>query len=125
MINGRRTLLGSSIFSTHAHYFSIPAHLPSPPSSLLTPVGKGFPEVEDELNWHGKPLGDKTDAALEACRKAIKNPKVHLTVKAFTDDAPKVELPQIKLSNPPDYKLGDMVSVFGPIVLGMGMTLGV
>ena len=91
-------------------YTSSP-HLPP----LLTPLGKGFPGIEDELNWHGKALGDKTDAALEACHKAIKNPKVHLTVKSFTNDAPKVELPQIKLSSPPNYKLGDMVSVFGQI----------
>ena len=82
------------------------------PTALVckTFKGKGFPGIEDELNWHGKALGDKTDAALEACHKAIKNPKVHLTVKGFTDDAPKVELPQIKLSSPPNYKLGDMVA---------------
>ena len=88
--------------------------MPPPLPSLLPHSGKGYPEIENELNWHGKALGAKSDIALEACRKAIKNPKVHLTVKTFTDDAPKVELPQIKLSGPPNYKLGDMVSVLKP-----------
>ena len=26
--------------------------------------GKDFPAIVDQMNWHGKPLGDKTDAVL-------------------------------------------------------------
>ena len=46
-------------------------------SSSLPCVGKGFPDVEDELNWHGKPLGPKNDAALAAVKALIKNPGPH------------------------------------------------
>ena len=79
-------------------------------SSSLPCVGKGFPDVEDELNWHGKPLGPKNDAALAAVKALIKNPGPHgIKPQPFTDDAPKVDLSKVHLSDPPNYKLGDMV----------------
>ena len=106
-------------------FFIMPSFLPSFPSllpsfpplllsfsslpSLLLP-GRGFPGIEDEENWHGKPLGGKAQAALDAVNALIKNQGPHgISPLPFKDDAPPVVLPQVKLSNPPNYKLGDKV----------------
>lgn len=37
------------------------------PTAILAKTFKGrnFPDIEDQDNWHGKPLGDKTKAVLE------------------------------------------------------------
>lgn len=73
-------------------------------------LGKGFPNVEDQENWHGKPLGKNSAAALEAVNKAIVNPGPHgITPQPFVDDCPKVEFPEVKLSEPPNYNKGDKV----------------
>lgn len=73
--------------------------------------GKGFPNVEDQENWHGKPLGKNSAAALEAVNKAIVNPGPHgITPQPFVDDCPKVEFPEVKLSEPPNYNKGDKVA---------------
>ena len=67
--------------------------------------------MEDELNWHGKPLGAKSDAAIAAVSALIKNPGPHgIKPKSFVDDAPKVDLSTVKLCEPPNYKLGEKVS---------------
>lgn len=73
-------------------------------------VGKHFPEVEDLDNWHGKPLTSKAQLALEAVKKLITQPGPHgLKPLPIQDDAPKVTFPQVTLSKPPNYKLGDKV----------------
>ncbi len=73
-------------------------------------AGKGFPNVENLENWHGKPLGAQAQAALDACQKAIVNTGDHgLHPLPVIDDAPKFVIPDIKLSEPPNYKLGDKV----------------
>ena len=70
--------------------------------------------MEDLENWHGKPLGDQSKAAIEACTKAIVNPGPHnLKPHAIVDDAPVVNLPVVKLDTPPNYKLGDKVMRWG------------
>lgn len=73
--------------------------------------GKGFlEEIEDKLDWHGKPLAGKADASLELVKSKIKNPGPHgIKPKPFPQDAPKVDL-AVKLATPPDYKLGDKVN---------------
>lgn len=82
------------------------------PTALIckTFKGKGYPGVEDQENWHGKALGAKTDEALDACKKALANPNIKLVPKMFTDNAPVVDISQVKLSAPPNYKLGDKVA---------------
>ena len=75
--------------------------------------GKHFPEVEDLHNWHGKPLGGKAAQALEAVKKMIKNPAPHsLRPLDIIDNARHFDLPQVKLFEPPNYKLGDKVGVW-------------
>lgn len=73
--------------------------------------GKGFPNVEDLENWHGKPLGAQTENALKACEQAIVNKGDHgLKPLSIIDDAPHFTLPTVQLCEPPNYKLGDKVS---------------
>lgn len=75
-------------------------------------IGRGFPNVEDLENWHGKALGDQAAAAVAACEKRIVEKGPHgIAPKPITDDAPAFNIPTIKLSEPPNYKLGDKVSV--------------
>ena len=40
------------------------------PTAILckTFKGKDFPEIEDQMNWHGKPLGDKAEGVLAGAR---------------------------------------------------------
>lgn len=78
-------------------------------ASCLT--GRGYPGIEDEENWHGKALGAKAAEAIEACKKLIQNPGPHgLKPLDIIDDAPEIKIPQITLSEPPNYKLGDKAS---------------
>ena len=73
-------------------------------------IGKGFvTEIEDQLDWHGKPLGSKADESLALVKSRIKNHGPHgIKPKEFPRDAPKVDL-NVKLSSPPNYKLGEKV----------------
>ena len=75
-------------------------------------VGRGFPGIEDEENWHGKALGAKAEEAVTACKDRIQNHGPHgVTPLEIIDDAPKLEDRKVTLSEPPNYKLGDKVSM--------------
>lgn len=67
--------------------------------------------VEDAENWHGKPLGDKAEAAIAALEKQMQH-KGPWTLRPLEPkaDAPQVSLDNIRLSEPPNYKLGEKVS---------------
>jgi len=54
--------------------------------------GKNFTEkIENQLNWHGKPLGSSAAVAIENIKKLIKNPNVKLqpTLPSFTATEPE------------------------------------
>ena len=73
-------------------------------------LGKYFPGVEDQENWHGKPLGKQSAAAIAAVKALIRDPNAKAPPpRPINDDAPKVIIPHVKLSSPPDYKLGQTV----------------
>ncbi|XP_022102471.1 transketolase-like protein 2 isoform X2 [Acanthaster planci] len=73
--------------------------------------GKGIPGIEDELNWHGKALGDKAAAALEAISARIVNKGPHgLKPSAPSGELPARNITNIQLSSPPDYPLGEKVA---------------
>jgi len=44
------------------------------PTCILSKTykGKDFPEIEDQMNWHGKALGAKSDEVLKHLRTLIK-----------------------------------------------------
>nr|XP_018899753.1 PREDICTED: transketolase-like protein 2 isoform X2 [Bemisia tabaci] len=84
------------------------------PTAILAKTfkGKNFPDIEDLENWHGKPLGDKSNAVVEHLKNLIKNkgPFKINTAKELVEDAPKISISNIKLSAPPSYKLGENVA---------------
>ena len=87
--------------------------------------GKGFPTIEDKDNWHGKPLGDKADEVIKSLMQKISTKNLSLEVKAPSDDAKcsKVDLKAVKLAEPPNYKIGQMMSTrqaYGPALVSLG-----
>ncbi|KAL3197737.1 hypothetical protein MRX96_044752 [Rhipicephalus microplus] len=58
--------------------FSDAANVRNKPTAVLckTYKGKGIAGIEDSENWHGKPLGDKAPAAIEALEKQMMGEKV-------------------------------------------------
>lgn len=66
--------------------------------------GKGIPGIEDEENWHGKPLAAKSEAAIKVIEDNISNKGPHgLTPKSPSNLAKAVNISNIKLSEPPTY----------------------
>ncbi len=75
--------------------------------SVCVCLSAGF---EDKEGWHGKPLGDKTDATIAAIMDNVVNKEKHgLCPQTPAVDVPAVPFGGAKLSEPPSYKIGDMV----------------
>jgi len=74
------------------------------PKAILckTFKGKGFPDMEDKLNWHGKPLGAAGEKIIAQLQAMLSSPSTTLKPKKPTAqcDTPKLE---VKLSEPPNY----------------------
>ncbi|XP_050444726.1 transketolase-like protein 2 isoform X2 [Cataglyphis hispanica] len=84
------------------------------PTAILAKTfkGKNFPEIEDLENWHGKPLGNKANEIIQHLSGLLKNPGplgLH-PQKPLVDDAPLVDISNITLTSPPNYKLGEQVA---------------
>jgi len=82
------------------------------PTMILAKTYKGrdFPEMEDKMNWHGKALGAKSAEVLEHLKTKLISPTFEAVVKAPVVDAPEVDITNIKLSEPPNYKKGDKLA---------------
>ncbi|KAM4663773.1 transketolase-like protein 1 [Discoglossus pictus] len=82
------------------------------PTAIIakTYKGKGIVGVENEDNWHGKPMPkDKVDSIIKQIQNQTQaNDK--LCPKLPTADAPKVNISGIKMQTPPAYKLGDKIA---------------
>lgn len=83
------------------------------PTCVLAKTFKGnaFPGIADEMNWHGKALGAKTEEVVEHLKKlliAVDGPKPAIAPAVL--DAPKVDITGIKLSEPPAYNKGDSLA---------------
>lgn len=84
------------------------------PSAIVAKTfkGRGFPGIEDQLNFHGKALGAKTDAVIEAISQNITNHGPHnLKPASPTCSVPAVDISNIRLSEPPNYELKQGVAV--------------
>ncbi|XP_047352524.1 transketolase-like protein 2 isoform X2 [Vespa velutina] len=84
------------------------------PTAVLAKTfkGKSFPNIEDLDNWHGKPLGTKANEIIQHLTGLLKNPGplgLH-PQKPLVDDAPVIDISNIKLASPPSYKLGEQVA---------------
>lgn len=71
-----------------------------------------FSGIEDQMNWHGKALGKESANALKAIKDNMSNQGPHgLKPAAIVDDAPAVSIKNVALSEPPNYKKGQTVSL--------------
>ncbi|XP_063218302.1 transketolase-like protein 2 isoform X3 [Bacillus rossius redtenbacheri] len=84
------------------------------PTAILakTYKGKNFPGVEDKENWHGKPLGANSSSTLEYLRTLAKKERkdLNLSISEPAGSVPTVNIANIKLSSPPEYKPDDSVA---------------
>ncbi|XP_041982935.1 transketolase-like protein 2 [Aricia agestis] len=72
--------------------------------------GRGFPNIEDKDNWHGKALGAEGDKIIKHLQSQIKNPSIKFTPRPPLAEAPAVHIQDITMSAPPAYKAGDAVA---------------
>ncbi|KAK2189172.1 hypothetical protein NP493_114g06072 [Ridgeia piscesae] len=82
------------------------------PTCLLTKTykGRGIPGIEDQENWHGKPLGTKAEDAITSLTTAISNMEASLKPASPAADVSPVDITNIRLSEPPSYEKGQMVA---------------
>lgn len=83
--------------------------------------GKGFVGIEDKDNWHGKPLGDKSESVVSQL-KTLVNGAVHPTIPAPVVSVAKVDL-SVRLSEPPSYTLGEKIATrqtYGTALVKLG-----
>ncbi|KAK4872291.1 hypothetical protein RN001_016415 [Aquatica leii] len=94
--------------------FHVATTIKDKPTALIakTMKGKNFPKIENLENWHGKPLGDQANVVLDHLKGLIKNPGNNQIQpkKPLKEDAPVVDISNIKLSAPPSYKIGEQVA---------------
>ncbi|XP_069045584.1 transketolase isoform X2 [Lepisosteus oculatus] len=83
------------------------------PTAIIakTIKGKGIPVAEDKLGWHGKPLPkDMADAVLKELHSRILNNNKRLCPALPIDDAPSVNIRNIRMPSPPSYKPGEKIA---------------
>ncbi|XP_054740789.1 transketolase-like protein 2 [Anastrepha obliqua] len=84
------------------------------PTAIIakTYKGKFFPNIEDLDNWHGKPLGDKANEVIKHLEGLIVNSNATIPPKSPSKSkpAPVVDITNVKLSSPPNYKMGEQVA---------------
>lgn len=64
--------------------------------------GKGFPDIEDQVNWHGKPLGAAGDKIIAHLESILSSPTNSLKPKPPKQLLKTPDL-SVKLSSPPSY----------------------
>uniref|UniRef100_A0A8D1BAJ7 Transketolase n=1 Tax=Sus scrofa TaxID=9823 RepID=A0A8D1BAJ7_PIG len=73
--------------------------------------GRGITGVEDKESWHGKPLPQNmADQVIQEIYSQIQNKKKILATPP-QEDAPSVDITNIRMPTPPSYKVGDKVSI--------------
>lgn len=78
--------------------------LPGPLSSYIGPVG-----IEDKESWHGKPLPkNMAEQIIQEIHSQIQSKKKILATPP-QEDAPSVDIANIRMPTPPSYKVGDKV----------------
>lgn len=95
------------------------------PTAIIarTLKGKGFPEIEDKLNWHGKPLGAKSAEVLTHLKAQLSSTKLNSSIKEAKLNAPAVDLKSVHLSEPPTYAPTDKVATrfaYGTALVKLG-----
>lgn len=67
--------------------------------------GSGLKGIENELDWHGKPLGDKAADLIENLKKLVnEDTLVRPAIPKVTAQVPEIKKEgEIKLASPPNY----------------------
>ncbi|ESN98903.1 hypothetical protein HELRODRAFT_66984 [Helobdella robusta] len=89
------------------------ANLKGKPFCILAKTfkGKGISSIEDQDNWHGKPLGDKAEEVLEELKQKVTNWAPHnLKPLSPLENITEMEFGQIKIDGSPSYKKGECVA---------------
>ncbi|KAK9882840.1 hypothetical protein WA026_023539 [Henosepilachna vigintioctopunctata] len=106
------------------------AHLTKGKPTVLiakTVKGKYFPDIENELHWHGKHLGERSEHVSKSIKKLIRNTAA-LRIshqKPAKDAVPRVHLTDIRLYSAPLYKFGDKLTTraaFSAALVKLGQT---
>ncbi|XP_054834767.1 transketolase [Eublepharis macularius] len=82
------------------------------PTAIIakTYKGKGITGIEDKENWHGKPLPkNMAEQVIQEIDDKIQNKK-RLSPALPQEDAPIVNIRNIKMPSPPNYKMGDKIA---------------
>lgn len=119
---------GHDIEALCRHFFEA-NQVKEKPTVLIckTLKGKGIAGIEDEMNWHGKPIGDKSEVAIKAIEAQMSdtNGPYKLVRPEVVEDAKHFAPETIKLSAPPSYKLGEKVATrvaYGTALAKIGNT---
>lgn len=83
------------------------------PTAIIAKTFKGqaFPGIEDQENWHGKPLGSEAERVIKHLNGLIVNKgALQIAPPAPVEDAVPVHIANIRLAQPPAYKLGEEVA---------------
>ena len=70
-----------------------------------------IPEIENEDNWHGKSLGGSAEGVIAEIQKKIVSQKVSLSPQLPASKLKPNDISNIRLSEAPNYKKGDMVKI--------------
>ena len=77
---------------------------------LMTRLKSIIVGIENEMNWHGKPLSAKAEESIKVIKGQMsKQEDWGLRPQPITTKVPAVDLTNIKLSEPPNYKIGQQV----------------
>lgn len=86
--------------------------------------GKSLPGIENLDNWHGKALGDKSEAQVKHLQSLIKNPSAEpIKPLAPLATVAPVNITNVHLSEPPSYTLGQQVATrqaYGKALVKLG-----
>ncbi|XP_014279415.1 transketolase [Halyomorpha halys] len=90
--------------------------------------GHGLVGIEDMENWHGKPLGDKAGNIINNLYSQMQNKGPYkLDIPPVLDNAPNVDITNIKLHEPPKYKKGESIATrlaYGTALASLAKTNG-
>lgn len=106
--------------------FEEAAAIKGKPTAVIakTYKGRGLPGIEDQENWHGKPIGDKADGLINNLLKSIaNNGKPKLSPRPPNSDASNIDVSNIALSSPPNYSIGEKVATrlaYGTAIAKLG-----
>ncbi|XP_006872584.1 PREDICTED: transketolase-like protein 2 [Chrysochloris asiatica] len=92
--------------------FWLATQVKNKPSAIIAKTfkGQGIPNVENEENWHGKPIPkEKADAIIKLIESRIQTNR-NLIPKPPVEDSPEICITDIKMTTSPAYKVGDKVA---------------